>query len=79
MDTIPLGLSKKNFGKVIKDYVVEMDSCLMYKTAMVSLNTSCLDYTRNWNPFGKTNGCFLGKIIKNAQVPIWPRRGLDYG
>ncbi|KAF2596575.1 hypothetical protein F2Q68_00010853 [Brassica cretica] len=47
-----------------------MDSCLPYKTAMVSLNTSCLNYTGNWNPFGKTNGCFLGKIEKiNVKFP----------
>ncbi|KAF3519556.1 hypothetical protein DY000_02058728 [Brassica cretica] len=50
-----------------------MDSCLPYKTAMVSLNTSCLNYTGNWNPFGKTNDCFLGKIVKTSKSQNCPK------
>ncbi|KAF2553035.1 hypothetical protein F2Q68_00035460 [Brassica cretica] len=70
------GLSKKDFRKRYKNLVVEMDSCLPYKTAMVSLNTSCLDYTGNWNPFGKTNGCFLGKIVKTYKSQNGPKGAL---
>ena len=50
-----------------------MESCLPYKTAMVSLNTSCLNYTKNWNPFGKTNGYFLGKIVKTSKSKNGPK------
>ncbi|KAF2553783.1 hypothetical protein F2Q68_00033800 [Brassica cretica] len=43
---------------------------------MVSLNTSCLNNTGNWNPFEKTNGCVLGKIEKiNVKFPKIIKKG----